>query len=508
MKIFTSPQIAEIDKYTLQCQDIDEYALVKRVAKQLAEWLKNNILKIKREVVIFAGPGNNGNDAIALAASLGSRNINCTLYLIKPQKFKKEIPYTRRALVEELYMFGNVIVKEINEPEDVPLLPKKSLIIDGIFGTGISKSVEGIYCHVIEAINNSECDVVSIDVPSGLLSDVKNEDCSAAIVKADFTLTLQFPKLCMFFKENYIYTGNWVVIDIGLDLEIMERMETPYNMIDEESIRRILKKRGKYSHKGDYGHGLLVAGSLGMAGSAVLAAIGALRSGLGLITVHVPNRLYDILQISVPEAICTTDPSDTIFTSLFEKDLDKFSAVAVGPGLGKAPETVSALRELVAKCNKPMVIDADAINIISVNREILKDLPTNSVLTPHPKEFSRIAGDSVDSREAVEKQVRFSAQNNVTVVLKGANTSVSTPDGELWFNSTGNPGMATAGSGDVLGGVILGLMSQGYCARDAAIAGVYIHSLAGDIVAAKFGEESLISRDIASHLGEAFKRIC
>ncbi len=507
MKIFTSPQIAEIDKCTLQSQAIDDYALVKRVAKQLSGWLKSNILKEKRRVIIFAGPGNNGNDAIALAASLGSRNIDCRLYLIKPQKSKRDTPYVRRALIEELYIFGSVIVNEIDEVEDIPVLSNESIVIDGIFGTGLNRSVEGIYCQIIESINNSDCIVVSIDVPSGLLSDVKNEDCKAAVVRANYTLTLEFPKLCMFFKENYPFTGDWYVIEIGLDLDIIERLKTPYNMIDEASVRKILKKRGKYSHKGDYGHGLLIAGSTGMAGSAVLSAIGALRAGLGLITVHVPKRLYDIIQISVPEAICTTDSSENIFTSIVEKELDKFSAVAVGPGLGKAPETVTALRELVSRCNKPMVIDADAINIISVNRDILRDLPHNSVLTPHPKEFTRIAGESADSREAVEKQVKFSADNGVTVVLKGANTTVSTPDGELWFNSTGNPGMATAGSGDVLGGVILGLMTQGYCARDAAIAGVFIHSLAGDIVASKYGEESLISGDIARHLGDAFKQI-
>ncbi len=504
MKIFNSAQIAEIDRYTLEAQHLKEYDLVTRVGKRLAQWMRGNLVLKRSKVVIFAGTGNNGNDAIALAKILGGWDIDCQLYVIGSKSKNSSL---RRQLIEELYIFSTVRWKELCEGDEIPPLPNICYIVDGIFGTGLNRSVEGFYCKLIEKINSSGAKVISIDVPSGLLSDHRNEDESASVVRAHHTLTIQFPKLCMFFKENYQYTGDWEVIDVDLDLDIIDTIETPYSMIEKNSVRSILKKRGKYSHKGDYGHGLLIAGSAGMAGSAILAARGALRAGLGLLTLHVPKRLHDILQVSVPEAICETDRSDSIFTGINPRIAEKFDAVAVGPGIGKSPDTVAALKDIINSCNRPMVIDADAINILSTNKEMLELIPQNSVITPHPREFARIAGKYRDSREAAEMQMEFSAKNNITVVLKGANTSVSTPDGKMWFNSTGNPGMATAGSGDVLGGIILGFLSQGYSAREAAIAGTYLHGLSGDIVAAIKGEASLIAGDIADNLGEAFKRV-
>ncbi len=501
MKIFTANQIAEIDRATLNKQSLTEYDIISRVAKELATWLKSNYLKRKQKVVIFAGEGNNGNDAISLSSKLGVRDFDCDLYIVKTGI---KTSTTRKQLIEELYVFGSVRIKEIKSESDIPDIAVDSLVIDGLFGTGLTRTVDGIYSKVIHAINTSYAKVVSIDLPSGILADNRVDDNDFVIVKANCTLTLEFPKLCMFFKENYKYVGDWHILNIGLDAEIRERLTTPYGMIIDDTVRRFLRKRGKYSHKGDYGHGLLVAGSFGMGGAAVLAARGALRAGLGLITAHIPNRLYNIVQITVPEAICNIDQSENLFTSCSNCDFDSYDVVAVGPGLGKAPETVNALKELLEKCDKPMVIDADAINIIASHKELISLIPRNSVLTPHPKEFERLVGSSRDSLDAFTKQRDFSVNNLVTVVLKGANTTVSTPDGNLWFNTTGNPGMATAGSGDVLCGVIMGLMAQGYPAKEAAITGVYIHSLSGDIVAAKYGEASLIASDIIDHLGEAF----
>jgi NAD(P)H-hydrate epimerase len=512
MKIFTSGQIAEIDKVTLEKQHLSEYDLVARVAKRLFRWLRENIQLKNRRVFLFAGAGNNGNDVISLATMLGGKNIICDLFMMAPDK--KKFSYTRKELMEELYLFGTVHMKEVFDISDVPEIPSGALVIDGLFGTGLNKPVEGLYAEVIEKINESSATVVSVDLPSGLMTEIKSS--SKHIVRAHHTLTLEFPKLSLFHRENHEYTGTWSVVDIGLDEQTKEETSTPYFMIDSGVVEALLRRRDKYSHKGNYGHGFLIAGSYGMAGSAVLAAKGALRSGLGLLTVHVPRRLYDIMQISVPEAICTLDSSENVFTSCFGRgsfgynsdaygtDLDRYSAVAVGPGIGKAPETVNALSDILAKCDAPMVIDADAINIISSHKDMLGMIPENSVLTPHPKEFARIAGEYSDSRDGAEMQMKFSAENKVTVVLKGAHTSVSTPDGKLWFNSTGNPGMATAGSGDVLGGVILGLMTQGMEPGDAAVAGTYIHGLAGDIATSRIGEASLIAGDIVESLGEAF----
>jgi len=284
----------------------------------------------------------------------------------------------------------------------------------------------------------------------------------------------------------------------------MSKLQIDYSIIDHNLIKSILKKRDKFSHKGDYGHGLLIAGSYGMGGSAVLAARAALRSGLGLLSVHIPYNLYEIMQISVPEAMCIIDSSNTIFSDVNCEELNKFNAVAVGPGIGKAPETVLALFNLIKNCSNPMVLDADALNILGVHSELFDSIPRNSILTPHPKEFSRIIGKYVSGQEAIKIQMELSIDKKVIIVLKGANTSISTPDGKLWINSAGNPGMATAGSGDVLSGVILGFLTQGYSPVKAAIAGVYIHSVAGDIAASIKGETSLIASDIVNYLGEAF----
>ncbi|NCB19803.1 MAG: NAD(P)H-hydrate dehydratase [Bacteroidia bacterium] len=516
MKIFSSDQIALIDKATIDNQHINDYELVVRVARNLFRWIKSNFQLRNQKVKIFAGEGNNGNDAIALAALLGGKNISIELFLLSPDK--KNWSPTRKQLIEELYIFGSVRMKGVSSVEDIPSIGKDEIIIDGIFGTGINRPVTGVFAEVIRTINRSSATVISIDLPGGLPAEFARENDESAVVRANFTLTLEFPKLCLFFRENHKYVGEWVVLPVGLDTTIMEELDTPYSMIDQEVVGNILKPRGKFSHKGDYGHGFLVAGSFGMGGAAVLAAKAAMRSGLGLLTVHVPQRLYHIMQVSVPEAICTVDPSDNIFTAChmesqygyrsdsYGNDLKRFRAVAVGPGIGKAPETVEALKALLAGCDKPMVLDADAINIISSHQELLRLVPPGSVLTPHPGEFARIAGEYNDTRDGVVMQMEFSKKHNVIIVLKGANTTVSTPDGKVWFNPAGNPGMATAGSGDVLGGVILGLLTQGYPATDSAIAGVFLHSLAGDLAAAQKGEASLVAGDIVDHLGEAFVR--
>lgn len=287
----------------------------------------------------------------------------------------------------------------------------------------------------------------------------------------------------------------------------MNQQYIDFKLLERVYVNSFFKQRDRFSHKGHYGHGLLVAGSYGMGGAAVLAAKAALRSGLGLLSVHIPKKLYNILQISIPEAICSIDSLETHFSGVNGEELNRYKAVAVGPGIGKAPETVLALAKLIKEWEGPMILDADALNIISAHKEFFAWLPENSILTPHPKEFSRIIGKSVSREEAIDLQIELSIKEKLVIVLKGAKTSISTPDGKLWINSTGNPGMATAGSGDVLTGVILGLLTQNYDAKQAALAGVYTHSVAGDIAATKKGETSLIASDIIDYLGEAFQYV-
>ncbi len=501
MKIFTSSQLALIDSYTIINEPVSEADLIKRAAKQLYEWIKP--LVSKKEVInIFAGPGNNGNDAIALTSILATRDYLCNLYLINGRSVRSEL---RKELLNEVYVFGSVNVKFVESESEIPQIPSGSLVVEGIFGTGLNRCAEGIYCPLIDKINTSGAKIISIDMPSGLFSEDNSSADQNKIIRADFTLTFEFPKLCMFFKENAQYVGKWSVLPIGLHKEIVDKTESLLTMLNRDLISSYIKKREKFSHKGDYGHALLIAGSYGMAGAAVLSAKGALRAGAGLLTLHIPRLLYDIIQVSVPEALCSVDKSDEFFTG--SDNLQKYDAVAIGPGLGTAPETLTGLKKLFSQYQNPIVIDADALNIIASDADILKELPKNSILTPHPGEFSRLAGYSNSSYEAVMKQSEFSVKNGVIVVLKGAHTSVTTPSGHIYFNSTGNPGMATAGSGDVLTGVILSLLSQGYPPETAALAGVYLHGLAGDLAAEHYGEQSLISGDIPEYLGAAFKQL-
>jgi NAD(P)H-hydrate epimerase len=267
----------------------------------------------------------------------------------------------------------------------------------------------------------------------------------------------------------------------------------------------LLKKRQKFDHKGKYGHGLLIAGSYGKIGSAVIGARAALRTGIGLVTCHVPGCGYQVLQASIPEAMAIVDKNETVIS---EADaLDHFDAVAVGPGIGTDLVTQGALHNLILNCGKPLVIDADGINILGINKSWLSELPGGTILTPHIKEFERISGKAKNSFQRLERQVEFAAEYNCIVILKGAKTAVATPEGKVYFNSTGNPGMATAGSGDVLTGMILSLLAQGYSPENASVTGVYLHGLAGDIASIKSGYESVIASDIIENIGNAFLKL-
>ncbi|MBK5203281.1 MAG: NAD(P)H-hydrate dehydratase, partial [Prolixibacteraceae bacterium] len=280
---------------------------------------------------------------------------------------------------------------------------------------------------------------------------------------------------------------------------------TSFYLLDKDIIKGKLPVRKKFSHKGTYGHCLLIAGSSGKAGAAILASEACLRGGAGLLTVHLPKSIVPIIQVAVPEAMCSYDFSDDIFTGL--SDCSSYSAVGIGPGIGKKDKTVEALRNLLIMHPHKMVLDADALNILSENRDMLNILPENAILTPHPKEFERLAGKCNDSWSRLCLLRDFSSEYKVIVVLKGAYTSIAFPNGDVWFNTTGNPGMATAGSGDVLTGLILGLLSQNISLKDAALLGVYLHGFAGDLAAKEIGQESMISGDIIRYLGKSFLSI-
>jgi NAD(P)H-hydrate epimerase len=502
MKLFTTKQIPEIDRYTIEVEPIADIDLMERAAGQVAKFIEQNEHD-RVEYYVFCGPGNNGGDGLAVARMLASTDAPPVhVYVLD---FGKGLKGSPEINLNRLKKTENVNVSFLTEMDELPALPDDAIIVDALFGSGLNRPLEGLPADIVRYINTSGVKVYSIDVPSGLMGEDNGANIPENIVQASYTVTFQFPKISFMFPDNEIYTGNVEVVDIGLHPKGINQLPSRYHLFDDHDGNTLVHKRSKFSHKGNYGHALLIAGSYGKMGAAVLGAKSALRSGAGLLTVHVPHSGISILQTAVPEAMTSIDDSDLMFTSA--SGIENYTAVGAGPGIGKKTNTVRGLKELLKNTEVPMVLDADALNIIAGNDELLELVPPNSVFTPHPKEFERLAGKVGNGYQRMIKAIEYAQKNNVTLVVKGANSMVVNPNGDVWWNSTGNPGMATAGSGDTLTGIILALLAQGYAAFDAARLGVYVHGLAGDIAAARRGYEALIASDITENLGEAFKLV-
>ncbi len=501
MKLFSCKQIAEIDQLTMLLEPISSIDLMERASGTVVDWLVRNLSKTN-PVYIFAGPGNNGGDALAVARILAGCNFNCIVYLSNFGRELKGNPATNWQRLEEQ---GKVSLNRMVSADSFPNIPVGAVIIDGLFGSGLNKPLDGLAKEIVLKINESGARVVSIDIPSGLFGEDNTQNDLTGVVKACHTLTFQFPKLSFLFPENSGIVGDWEVLPIGLHPEAILKTESKYFELTKTYISGTIKKRGKFSHKGNFGHALLIAGSYGKMGAAVLASKACLRAGVGLLTTHIPQLGYQIIQNAVPEAMTSIDPSESVFSQV--PDLSPINAIGIGPGLDKMPETMKAFGNLLLARPEKLVIDADALNILSENKEWFARLPENSILTPHPKEFERLAGPSVNSFDRLQKQIQFSVKYKIILVFKGAHTCVTVPDGSVFFNSTGNPGMATGGSGDVLTGIILGLLAQNYTPEDAALIGVFLHGLAGDLAAFQFGQHALIAGDIINHLGSAFLQL-
>lgn len=498
MNILSAEQIRAADRYTIEHEPIASIDLMERAAAACLKWLLSR--KIKGEVKIFSGTGNNGGDGLAIARILLKKNISVTVFIIPlGNQPTKDFLQNKTRLAK----LSRESIIEIKSVKQLPRLNKNNIVIDAIFGTGISRKPEGLVAKVIVHINKSQAKVIAIDMPSGLFADVHTSH--KTVVHATHTLSFQVPKLAFLFPENEKYVGNWHVLDIGLDKKFIDSFNTQYFFIEKKTAASLLPARKKFSHKGMYGHALIAAGSFGMMGAAVLCTRAALHSGAGLITAFIPKCGYTIMQRSVPEAMAVVARAEKyICGPLPEK---KFTSVVIGPGLGKDKGTVRWLNYYLPGIKVPLLLDADALNIISENKSLLKKLPVNTILTPHPGEFTRLAGKSKNDFQKFELLKSFSKKYNVIVVLKGAHTCIATPDGDAYFNSTGNPGMAKGGSGDVLSGIIGALLARGLSPLNACIAGVYLHGLAGDFAAEIFSMESMAASDIISSLPEAFKQI-
>ncbi|MEG1543477.1 MAG: NAD(P)H-hydrate dehydratase [Tannerellaceae bacterium] len=500
-KIFATDKVKDLDQYTIQHEPISSVELVERAATMFIHEFCRRYSKQTR-IIIFAGQGNNGADALAIARLLKDESYRVETYLFNPTS---HLSFDCELNKQRLLDMERIEFTEVVDDFTPPQLEERDVVIDGLFGSGLNRPLTGGFAAMVHYINQSEATIVSIDIPSGLFGEDNRTNDPNAIIHANLTLTFEFPKLAFMLPENELFVGEWKVLEIGLHPKVIEKTPTPYSLIMENDIAAAFQPRNRFAHKGTYGHALLIAGSRGKMGAAVLAARACLRSGVGLLTVHIPQRGEQILQTTLPEAMLSFDPHKEYYTST--PDTATYSAVGIGPGIGQHLESAAALERLMQPGGKPIVLDADAINIIASNKDLLNRIPARSILTPHPKELDRIVGECNSSYERLAKAQAFAAERKVTIVLKGAYTATCTPGGNVYFNSTGNPGMATAGSGDVLTGIILGLLAQGYEPETAAIAGVFLHGTAGDLAAVYRSEESMIAGDITEMLGKAFKQI-
>ena len=500
MKFFTTTQIRQLDQYTIEHEPISSVDLMERAANALCSSFKG-VFSTNVPVCIIAGQGNNGGDALALARLLLKSHYRVSVYLIHSGSLSPDCEVNRKRLVSA-YPSS---LKDLNEEFSAPGITEDTILVDGLFGSGLSRPLTGVYGQAVTWMNQSNHPIVSIDIPSGLSGEENKLSDKSVIVKANNTLSLQFPKLAFLLAENAQYVGKLEVLDIGLHPEAIDRTTSDLFFLEEKDIAPLLKDRTKFSHKGTFGHALIVAGSKGMAGASVLSALAALRSGAGLVTVHGPADNRTIVQTSIPEVIFKSDTAGEIISHIDSPEL--YSAIAIGPGIGTHPVTSGMLHEFLIKINNPCVIDADALNIISKQKDLLQHIPKNSIISPHPKEFERLFGECNSSYERMLKAQKASKIYGIIIILKGANTLIAIPTGKLYFNSTGNSGMATAGSGDVLTGILVGLLAQGYSPEEAALTGVFLHGRAGDLALGHESKESLLAGDIISCLGDSFKSI-
>ncbi len=501
MKILPVDKIHKADAYTIANEPIADIDLMERAAGQLFNWIAKKIDNTHRFFII-AGLGNNGGDGLCLARMLKNFGYYVEVHIVR---FSEKTSENFNINLQRFQDIAKEFVFDIKSIADFPKVNKNDIVIDAIFGSGLKRGVQGFPGEVINAINKSPALKISIDISSGLFADKSSINKNCKIVHADYTLTFQNPKLAFFMAENDYYVGNWHVLDIGLHRDFLEQVKVNNFFVTKQDMYGLLLPRNKFSHKGTYGHALLIAGGYGKTGAAVLSAKAALRSGVGLLHVHIPKSSYYILQTALPEAMLSIDRYENYFSEI--PDLSLFNAIGIGPGLGMEHQSQMALKMLIQNFRHPIVFDADALNILSENKTWLSFLPSNSILTPHPKEFERLAGKWNNDFEKISKQRYFATKYQIIVVLKGAYTSICLPEGQCYFNSTGNPGMATAGSGDVLTGIITGLLAQKYSPEKAALIGVYIHGLAGDYASKKLGQNSMMAGDIVKYLGKAFKKI-
>lgn len=500
MKILSASQIKVIDTATIANEPISSIDLMERASRNcLFKILKHDVED--NNFVVICGKGNNGGDGLAIARMLAERNRTVIAVILEyTNNETSEFKHNLNLLVQQ--NIAQIIhVNSLEEFKNIDL--SESILIDAILGIGINKAADGLIKETIEYLNSEPHFVISIDIPSGMFPDEINE--KNVILRANQTLTFQVPKYNFVFPENILYTGELTIVDIELDKKALQSTTTKNYFTDKKTIKELLLTRKLYSHKGNFGHALLICGSKGMMGAAQIAARACLRAGAGLLSIKVPGCGLNIIQSTLPEAMAIADDETDFISSL--PDLNKYNAIGIGCGIGTEKQTQNVLKLLIQNSTIPLLIDADALNILADNKTWLSFIPKYSILTPHPKEFDRLAGAHTSTYKRLNTAKELAQKHQVIIVLKGIFTACIMPDGNVFFNSTGNPGLAKGGSGDTLTGIITGLLARDYAPNHAAILGVYVHGLAADLCLKKNHIESLLASDVIEKLPKAFTKI-
>ncbi len=494
MKLFKAEQVRDADAYTIAHEPISSIDLMERAAKKISEWIRK-YFDISTQIAVLVGPGNNGGDGLVVARHLLEKGYNVQVFdLGFSNNYSEDFIINKKRLEDIGYKLKNWDKEnQLNEFD---------LLIDAIFGSGLTRPIKGEVGEIIKQINDSSAKVLAVDIPSGLFGENNSKNQVENIVRANYTLTFQFPKLAFLLPENSEFVGMMKVLDIGIHQEYIEKSDTNFYLTQKEDIPKDFLKRPQFSHKGTYGHALIYAGSKGKMGASILASKACLRSGAGLVSALVPDSENSIIQTSLPEAMS--------FPYLNISDmppLHNFSSIACGPGIGMSTSSLELLSQILQQFKQAMVLDADALNLIAKQPELLEKIPKDSILTPHPKELERLIGKTTNHYSRLFKTQKLAKKYQIYILIKGAYSCIVSPKGEFHFNSTGNPGMATAGSGDVLTGIITGLLAQGLNSFNALRTAVFVHGLAGDIAKKKKGDVCLIASDIIKYLGQAFNNL-
>jgi hydroxyethylthiazole kinase-like uncharacterized protein yjeF len=472
LPLLIASQIREADAYTITNEPISSIDLMERASKAFVGWFINHFQDKKKSISVYCGTGNNGGDGLAIARLLDDHGYN--LINIKITRFSDKASDDFNANLKRL---GKIKAYEIKAGDTFPE-EKGDIIIDAMLGSGLNKPLAGEYKTLVEYLNSLEKTVVAVDVPTGFFADGEIPK-EAAILRSDLTITFQQPKINFLLPESGPYIDCCEVVKIGLSEEFINSADTPFLYVEESDMRKLIKHRHRFSNKGTYGHALLIAGKNETMGAALLSASACAHAGAGLTTACIPQSGLVALNSYMPELMAIIRTNE----KLPNIEWDKFSTIAIGPGLGKDTEALKLLKAILKNYKKPIVVDADALNLLSENKALLKKIPAGSVLTPHMKEFDRLFGTHTSWWQRLQTAKEKAVELHINIVLKNDYTITATPEGKLYFNSTSNAAMASGGMGDVLTGIISALLAQKYSPQDACILGVYIHGKAGDELA-------------------------